>query len=70
MENDRKLLSILDDTAQLSDSLMLAAERGDLAQVRSVVTRGVDINRCRGLKLFTPLHHAANRGHLHVAKVP
>eukprot|EP00501_MAST-03F_sp_TOSAG23-6_P000090 GSMAST32.ASY1.ANO1.92.1 assembled CDS len=51
------------------DALLLAAEKGIIKDVVHLLDRGVDPSDCFGLGLFTPLHHACNRGHLLIAKL-
>ena len=52
------------------DALLLAAEKGDSPAVTTLLAppHAVDPTLCLGLGLYTPLHHAANRGHLRVAQ--
>lgn len=45
---------------------MLCAERGDLNGILKLISNGLNIQQCRGLNGFTPLHHACNRGHANV----
>ena len=51
MDNDRQLLSILDTASRDTDACLLACERGDTAQLHLAVSRGLDVNSCRGLKM-------------------
>eukprot|EP01036_Dinobryon_divergens_P029777 gene29777-38922_t len=49
-----------------SNHAMLCAEKGDLDGITKLISNGLDIQQCRGLGGFTPLHHACNRGHAHI----
>lgn len=67
-EGDR-LLAILAGPAHAeADALLVAAEAGDERRVRQLLLSGVDPNGGnRGLRGFSPLHHACSRGHVPVA---
>lgn len=47
---------------EFSKSLLQAAAEGDIAQIKSLLSKGVEINT-RDERGLTPLHHAASSGH-------
>lgn len=51
---------------QLNQELLVCAEKGNLTDFRKLLERGVDPKNCKGLNDFSPLHHAAARGHVHI----
>lgn len=62
--NSDSLLRILNEpNARDTNTIILCAEKGDLPGVVRVILSVLDINKCKGLNGFTPLHHACNRGH-------
>jgi ankyrin repeat protein len=61
---ENALLSIMSGTSSAGkDAMLNAAEKGDLDALRQLLDNGVDPDQCKGLNNFSPLHHAANRGH-------
>jgi len=69
MELDSLLGIFSSQKKSLSDALLLAAEKGDVAAVKSLLAKGASPNDASSLDSFTPLHHAASRGHLDVVNV-
>lgn len=62
--NSDSLLRILNEpNARDTNSIILCADKGDLPGVLRVIRSVLDINKCKGLNGFTPIHHASNRGH-------
>ena len=47
-------------------ALMLAAYKGDMALVKTLLERGASVNRVGG---WTPLHYAATNGHIEIMKL-
>lgn len=52
-------------TAQDESALMMAALKGHLAQARTLIEKGADVNKTG----WTPLHYAATHGHLPVIEL-
>jgi ankyrin repeat protein len=44
-------------------ALLAAVARSDLRRIDLLIGTGADVNATSGLRLFTPLHKAAERGH-------
>jgi len=65
------LLRILThDRLQLTTDIVIYAERGDLAGLKALqlnhAAMSEDLVSSHGLHGYTPLHHACNRGHVHI----
>jgi cytohesin len=54
--------------AKNTESLFEAAKKGDIEQVRKLITAGVDVN-AKDKKGQTPLHFAARHGHEQIARL-
>ena len=50
------------------ERLHMAAEKGDLAAVKSLVAEGCDVNATDSDLAMTPLHYAAAAGHIDVVR--
>ncbi|KAJ0398903.1 hypothetical protein ATCC90586_005262 [Pythium insidiosum] len=55
--------------AKLREQLLIASEKGKRHAVYLLLHQGIDRQRCRGMRGFTPVHHAAARGHLDVLQL-
>lgn len=69
LTNDSLLRILSADQSQVTNEIIMLSERGDARSLKKVIERGVQISNCVGLDGFTPLHHAANRGHINVVLV-
>jgi len=50
------------------NQVLLAADAGNMKKMVKLL-KEVDVSLAVGMNLFTPLHHACNRGHLFIAKL-
>ncbi|KAG2851855.1 hypothetical protein JG687_00009120 [Phytophthora cactorum] len=57
------------ESDQLNEQLLIASEKGKQHAVFLLLHQGVDKDRCRGLHGYSPVHHAAVRGHLDVLQL-
>ncbi|KAG6623252.1 putative F-box protein [Phytophthora cinnamomi] len=66
----RQVASLLqNESDKLSEQLLIASEKGKQRAVFLLLHQGVDKDRCKGLLGYSPVHHAAARGHLEVLKL-
>ncbi|TMW69305.1 hypothetical protein Poli38472_001461 [Pythium oligandrum] len=54
---------------KVREQLLIASEKGKKHAVYLLLHQGVQQSRCRGMRGFSPLHHAATRGHLEVLQL-
>ncbi|KAF4027920.1 Ankyrin repeat [Phytophthora infestans] len=57
------------ESDQLNEQLLIASEKGKQRAVFLLLHQGVDKDRCKGLLGYSPVHHAAARGHLNVLQL-
>ncbi|ETL84862.1 hypothetical protein L917_15435 [Phytophthora nicotianae] len=57
------------ESDQLNEQLLIASEKGKQRAVFLLLHQGVDKDRCKGLLGYSPVHHAAARGHLDVLQL-
>ncbi|KAG1693295.1 hypothetical protein DVH05_023759 [Phytophthora capsici] len=57
------------ESNQLNEQLLVASEKGKQRAVFLLLHQSVDKDRCKGLLGYSPVHHAAARGHLEVLKL-
>ncbi|KAK1943631.1 Ankyrin-1 [Phytophthora citrophthora] len=57
------------ESNQLNEQLLVASEKGKQRAVFLLLHQGIDKDRCKGLLGYSPVHHAAARGHLEVLKL-
>jgi ankyrin repeat protein len=69
LENDSLLRILSSDQSLVTNAVVMLSEKGDARSLSKLIEKGVQISRCIGLDGFTPLHHAANRGHSNVVLV-
>jgi hypothetical protein len=69
IENDSLLRILSSDQSQVTNEVIMLSEKGEARSLKKLIERGVQISSCIGLDGFTPLHHAANRGHINVVLV-
>ncbi|GMF39785.1 unnamed protein product [Phytophthora fragariaefolia] len=66
----RQVASLLrNESDKLNEQLLIASEKGKQRAVFLLLYQGVDKDRCKGLLGYSPVHHAAARGHLEVLKL-
>ena len=70
MYQDDLLRILTHDSVQLATDIVIYAERGDLSGLKSLhlnhASTSEDLVSSHGLHGYTPLHHACNRGHVHI----
>ncbi|EQC32105.1 hypothetical protein SDRG_10301 [Saprolegnia diclina VS20] len=54
---------------QLAQQVLIAAEKGNKKAMYLLLHQGVSPQHCLGMQGYTPLHHAATRGHLAIAEL-
>ncbi|KAL3658373.1 hypothetical protein V7S43_016753 [Phytophthora oleae] len=65
-----RLTSLLKiESNQLNEQLLVASEKGKQRAVFLLLHQGADKDRCKGLLGYSPVHHAAARGHLEVLQL-
>ncbi|KAE9012198.1 hypothetical protein PR001_g14450 [Phytophthora rubi] len=57
------------ESDKLNEQLLIASEKGKQRAVFLLLHQGVDKDRCKGLLGYSPMHHAAARGHLDVLQL-
>ncbi|CEG40984.1 Ankyrin [Plasmopara halstedii] len=57
------------ESNQLNEKLLIASEKGNERGVFLLLHQGIDKDRCRGLFGYSPMHHAAARGHLNILQL-
>lgn len=64
--NDFLLRILSSDQSKLNNEVIKLSEKGDVRSLKRIIDSGIQVSNCTGLDGFTPLHYAANRGHIDV----
>ncbi|OQR98082.1 F-box protein [Achlya hypogyna] len=54
---------------QLAQQVLIAAEKGSTKAIYLLLHQGISPGHCIGMQGYSPLHHAATRGHLEIARL-
>ncbi|OQR88599.1 F-box protein [Thraustotheca clavata] len=70
MQYSDKLTGLMGiEREQLAQQILIASEKGNKKAVYLLLHQGIERGHCIGMQGYTPLHHAASRGHLEIAQL-